>query len=153
MWTDKNDVYDTEPSVMETHIGRFQSGDAHDKTSRKQSGKPGCEPNADSPWIGGDSLLCKCLQCSSDRRCRIVQILGTMSVEVPSKKLVAAGPGQVAITCSPLRRACGVWPAEVENESFGRSIGSHVRQRLKRHSRSHLMRPCLEQLLLWQSDK
>jgi hypothetical protein len=40
-------------------------------------------------------------------------------------------PGQVAITCAPLRRACDVWPAEVENESFGRSIGSHVRQRLK----------------------
>jgi hypothetical protein len=44
------------PSVMETHIGRFHRGDAHDKTSRKQSG-PGCESNADSPWIGDDSLL------------------------------------------------------------------------------------------------
>ena len=39
--------------------------------------------------------------------------------------------GQVAITCAPLRRVRDVWPAEVEDKSFGRSIGSHVRQRLK----------------------
>lgn len=29
-------------SVMETHFGRFYRGDAHDKTSRKQSWQPGC---------------------------------------------------------------------------------------------------------------
>jgi hypothetical protein len=34
MGTDKNGLYDKEPSVMETHIGRFHRGDAHDKTER-----------------------------------------------------------------------------------------------------------------------
>jgi hypothetical protein len=32
MGTDKNGLYDKEPSVMETRIGRFHRGDAHDKT-------------------------------------------------------------------------------------------------------------------------
>jgi len=43
-----------------------------------------------------------------------------MLVEVPSKKLVAVGPGQVAITCAPLRRVRDVWPAEVDDESVSR---------------------------------
>jgi hypothetical protein len=34
MGTDKNGLYDKEPSVMETDIGRFHRGDAHDKTER-----------------------------------------------------------------------------------------------------------------------
>jgi hypothetical protein len=34
MGTDKNGLYDKEPSVMETHIGRFHHVDAHDKTER-----------------------------------------------------------------------------------------------------------------------
>jgi hypothetical protein len=34
MGTDKNGLYDKEPSVMETHIGRFHRGDGHDKTER-----------------------------------------------------------------------------------------------------------------------
>jgi hypothetical protein len=34
MVTDENGLYDKEPPVMETHIGRFHCGDAHDKTER-----------------------------------------------------------------------------------------------------------------------
>jgi hypothetical protein len=57
MGTDKNGLDDKEPSVMESHIGRFHRGDAHDKTSMKRSRQPGCEPNPDPPWIGDGSLL------------------------------------------------------------------------------------------------
>src|ERR1700722_16517758 len=87
MGTDKNDLYDKEPLVTETHIGRFHRGDADDKTSRKESGQPECEPNADPPWIGDGSLLCKCLQCSSDNRCRIVHVLGGMLGRCPRSPL------------------------------------------------------------------
>ena len=66
----KNGVCDKEPSVMETHFGRFFCGDAYDKSARKQSGQPGCEPNAHPSWVGDGSLLIKCFQCSSDNRFR-----------------------------------------------------------------------------------
>jgi hypothetical protein len=72
---------------METRIGRFNRGDVHNKTSRKQSGQPGREPNADPPWIGDGSLLCKCLQCSSDNRCFLLSLLRQGNLAVVVKKV------------------------------------------------------------------
>ena len=34
----------------------FLSGDAYDKSARKESGQPGCEPNAHPSWVGDGSL-------------------------------------------------------------------------------------------------
>jgi hypothetical protein len=49
------------------------------------------------------------------------------AVAVPSKKLVAVGPGQAAITRTPFVLQSF---AEVKDESFGRRVGSHVGKRL-----------------------
>jgi hypothetical protein len=60
---------------METHLGSFYCGGAHDKSARKQSGQPGCEPNAHTSWVGDGSLLLKRLQCSSNNYLGTIHVL------------------------------------------------------------------------------
>ena len=66
----KNGVCDKEPSVMETHLGRFFCGDAYDKSARKQSRATRMRAERLSVRGGDGSLLIKCFQCSSAHRFR-----------------------------------------------------------------------------------
>jgi hypothetical protein len=70
MGIDKNGLYDKEPSVMETHIGRFHRGDAHDKTERSASILvPGLLPRSlFLPGIMGKKLAAQTESCLVDEK-------------------------------------------------------------------------------------